>query len=185
MNKAPNYQQAMYACENCPTFDLQEVVVVGSRWTYKHGPVADNTYFAPYQVNYSRQVNNRYKNPTNYYEWADRANTMYNIYSPNKVSRTFSVMNTGAKLIEQYNNNDYLGMALTIGEVAADRNGYVTIAKTVIDLANSPSTQREVSGLLQRDAQYHYQMYQKTGSTWHYNQYMRYRSAVETARRKF
>ncbi|PKP47472.1 MAG: hypothetical protein CVT92_16905 [Bacteroidetes bacterium HGW-Bacteroidetes-1] len=185
MKKGPNYQQAMYACKGCPTFDLPEVVVVGSRWTFNHGPVSDNTYIAPYQVNYSRRSDKRTGNPTSYYEWADRANTMYNLYNPNNISRIFSIMNTGTKLVEQYNEGDYLSMALTVGEVALNRNGYVTAAKSIIDLANSPSTQREVSGLLQRDAQYHYQKYQKTGSTWHYNQYMRYRSAVETARRKF
>jgi hypothetical protein len=164
---------------------LQEVIVVGSRWTFNHGPVSDNTYIAPYQVNYTFRPSINSPNTTSYYEWAGRANTMYNLYNPNIISKYYSRFNVAAKLADQYKDNDYSSMALTIGEVVLDRNAYVTIYKTVHDLANSPQTQKQISIMYQKEAQYHYQRYQSTGSSKHYNKYMHYRSLTEASRKKF
>ena len=183
LNKASVTAPAMLACDDCIT--LPEVVVIGSRWTVGHGPVSDNTYMAPYQFSYAPRQSRSSGYSTSYYQWADRANTLYNLYNPNPISKTFSRVNTAVEGLNKFDKEDYLGVALTIAEFLLDRNGYVTIYKTVADLANSPQTQRQVSIILQQDAQYHYQMYQRTGSTWHYNEYMRYRSAIETARSKF
>jgi len=183
LNRAPVTAPAMLACDDCIT--LPEVVVIGSRWTVGHGPVSDNTYMAPYQFSYAPRQSKYSGSSTSYYQWANRANTLYNLYNPNPISKTISYVNLFAEGVNKFNQEDYLGVTLTIAEFLLDRNGYVTIYKTVADLANSPQTQRQVSILLQQDAQYHYQMYQRTGSTWHYNEYMRYRSAIETARSKF